>query len=132
MSTPTANHQQLKTLTTALRDVHRQLTEITKLEYERESGSEIDAAHLLQLLTKDSRFDWLHELSEFIVVVDELLDQEGITDEDVRGILVNARTLITPEEGADSRFYRRYVGYLQHHPALTMAHANLRKILKNP
>lgn len=124
---PNAPH--LKPLTESLRDLHRHLVDIVKEEYEQETGSKVDAAQLLQLLTKDQRFDWLHELSEFMVVVDELIDQDEISDSELQAIATQAKQLVAPAEGSASRFYQRYVGYLQHHPALTMSHAGLRKVL---
>jgi hypothetical protein len=130
MSTAMQNpNSRLKALVAALRDLHRNLVDVVKAEYEGESGGVIDAAHLLQLLTKDPHFAWLHELSEFMVVVDELLDNDDVPEAEAREIISQARTLIAPSDGNTSEFYRRYVVYLQHHPALTMSHANIRKLL---
>lgn len=119
----------LKLLTLALRDLHKNLVQVAKAEYETALTTLVDAAQLLQLLTKDPYFDWLHELSEFMVTVDELIDTGEMSPEDKQGILAQARSLFMPEEGKASDFYRRYVTYLQEHPTLTMSHANVRKIL---
>jgi hypothetical protein len=120
---------QLKSLAKALRDLHRNLVQIVRTEYENTHITSVDAATLLQLLTRDPHFDWLHELSEFMVVVDELLDSPNVSDTDAQAILSQARTLLAPQGDNSSAFYQRYVAYLQHHPELTMSHAGVRKIL---
>lgn len=113
----------------ALRDLHKHLVEIAKSEYQLESGSEISAGHLLQLLTQHPQFGWLHQLSEFMVGIDELLEEPVIAQADVHGIFLQAKSLIAPQHAADSEFSGRYVALLAHHPALAMAHANVRRIL---
>jgi hypothetical protein len=118
----------LKALVKALRDLHRNLVQIVRTEYENTHITSVDAATLLQLLTRDPHFDWLHELSQFMVVVDELLDGPNVSDPDAQAILLQARTLLAPQGGNSSAFYQRYVTYLQHHPELTMSHAEVRKI----
>lgn len=119
----------LRELGKALRDLHKQLVEIAKAEYQLESGSEISALDLLQLLTQNSQFDWLHQLSEFMVEIDEMLEETVITHTDVQGIFSQAQSLISPRDAGGSEFSRRYVAMLAYHPALTMAHANVRRIL---
>lgn len=116
-------------LTKALRDLHRSLVEVERNNYEREWGPVGDGGQLLQLLTKHPQFDWLHELSEFIVDIDELAEQELVADSDVRAIVKQANALLTASEGNDSDFSRRYVALLQDHPALVMAHANVRRVI---
>lgn len=118
----------LNELTKALRDLHRSLVEIVRHEYEREWGPINDAGQLLQLLTRHPQFDWLHQLSEFIVDVDELLDQETVSEPEMRTIFTQAKNLITPSSDT-TEFSQRYVTLLQHDPALVMAHANVRRLL---
>jgi hypothetical protein len=129
VAAPNDPRSMLLQLVKGLRDLHRNLVEIARGEYERETGGAIDAGHLLQLLTKDAQFAWLHELSEFMVTVDEFLDEATVSDQDVQAIVVQARALITPSEDNVSEFTQRYVALLQHHPALTMAHATVRQLL---
>jgi hypothetical protein len=119
----------LNELTKALRDLHRSLVEIVRHEYEKEWGPVNDAGQLLQLLTRHPQFDWLHQLSEFIVDVDELLDQETVSEPEMRAIFTQAKNLITPSSSDSKEFSQRYVTLLQHDPALVMAHANVRRLL---
>jgi hypothetical protein len=119
----------LSELTKALREVHRCLVEVARNEYERESGPVNDAGQLLQLLTKHPQFDWLHQLSEFIVDVDELLDHEMVPEAEMRSILTQAKLLMAPSASDTSEFSQRYLALLQRDPALVMAHANVRRLL---
>jgi hypothetical protein len=120
----------LNELTRALRDLHRSLVDVERRNYEREWGPVGDGGQLLQLLTKHPQFDWLHRLSEFIVDIDALADQPAVSEADLRASLAQAKALLTPAEAADSTdFSRRYVALLQDHPALVMAHANVRRVL---
>lgn len=119
----------LQSLTLALRDLHKNLVQVVKTERENALMTQIDAGQLLQLLTKDPHFDWLHELSEYMARLDELLDAHDPSQKEKQEILSQASALIMPAEGNESAFYRRYVSYLQNHPDLTMAHANVRRIL---
>lgn len=122
----------LHRLTRALRDLHRSLVEVERNNYEREWGPVGDGGQLLQLLTRHPQFDWLHQLSEFIVDIDELADQQIVTDSDVCAIARQANALLTVSEDDSSDFSRRYVALLQDHPALVMAHANVRRVLTAP
>lgn len=119
----------LNGLTKALRDLHRSLVDVERNNYEREWGPVGDGGQLLQLLTKHPQFDWLHQLSEFIVAIDELTDQEVVTEADVQGIVKQANAMLAPAEADATDFSRRYVALLQEHPALVMAHANVRRVL---
>lgn len=119
----------LNGLTKALRDLHRSLVDVERNNYEREWGPVGDGGQLLQLLTKHPQFDWLHQLSEFIVDIDELADQDAVTDADVRAVIKQANALLTTSETGTSDFSQRYVALLQDHPALVMAHANVRRVL---
>lgn len=119
----------LNELTKALRDLHRSLVEIVQREYEKEWGPVNDAGQLLQLLTKHPQFDWLHQLSEFIVDVDELRDQETVSEPEMSAIFAQAKNLITPSSSDPTEFSQRYVTLLQDNPALVMSHANVRRLL---
>ncbi|MCC6070930.1 hypothetical protein ACFSQU_15440 [Massilia sp. GCM10020059] len=122
----------LHALTRALRDLHRSLVEVERNNYEREWGPVGDGGQLLQLLTRHPQFDWLRQLSEFIVEIDELADQQVVTDSDVRAIARQANALLSVSEDDGSVFARRYVALLQDHPALVMAHATVRRVLAAP
>ncbi|MBZ2209657.1 hypothetical protein [Massilia soli] len=119
----------LNGLTRALRDLHRSLVDIERGNYEREWGPVGDGGQLLQLLTKHPQFDWLHQLSELIVAIDELTDQDLVTEAEVRATVRQANAMLAPSEADASDFSRRYIALLQDHPALVMAHAYVRRVL---
>lgn len=120
----------LSGLNHALRGLHQALVKIERSKYEKEWG-QVDAGQLLQLLTRHPQFEWLHTLSEFMVGVDELLDEEDISDDCRRHVFGQASNLISPSTSADvSPFSRRYVELLQEDPHLVMSHAAVRKALE--
>jgi len=71
---PVALESELTALTNSLRKLHLALIEHTRIAYERVHGSVAGPGELLQLLTRDPEFAWLHPLSELMAWVDELLD----------------------------------------------------------
>lgn len=121
--------QALIELTKALRGVHRALVDIVKSEYEKEWGPVSEGGQLLQLLTRHPQFDWLHLLSEMMVDIDEMLDEEIVSEDTMRSVFKQTRSLIIPSESNPSEFSQRYIALLQEHPPLVMAHANLQRIL---
>lgn len=118
----------LKELTAALRGLHKALVKVVRQEYEKEWGA-VDAGQLLQLLTRHPQFDWLHELSEFMVVVDELVDEGAVPEPTVRSMYAQARSLVSMKEDATSNFASRYLSILHSDPALVIEHAALRRVL---
>jgi len=118
----------LTKLTRALRALHHALVKIERHAYEKEWGT-VDPGELLQLLTRHPQFEWLHVLSEFMVDVDELLDEDELREDDVRRILAQARSMISPEPAEATPFSQRYVAALQEDPSLVMAHAAVRQVL---
>lgn len=120
----------LGALIKSLRPLHRALIDAARMEYEREHGPVHDAGHLLQLLTRDTYFDWLHPMSEFMAALDSLLERHPILESEFRSSIAQARNLADPSAEAISPEYsRRYLELLQRHPELVMAHADMRRTL---
>lgn len=123
------DHQKaLSDLTHSLRGLHQALVQVVRREYEKEWGA-VDPGQLLQLLTRHPDFDWLHTLSEMMVDIDEMLDEEQVTHEDVRAVYGQVGMMLAPGESAVSDFSVRYLAALQHDPALVMAHVAVRRVL---
>jgi len=118
----------LTDLTTALRALHQALVKVVQKDYEKEWG-QVDAGQLLQLLTRHPQFEWLHGLSEFMVDVDELADEETPDESSVRSIYAQARQLIGSGDDKPSGFTQRYLEVLQKDPSLVMEHATVRRVL---
>jgi hypothetical protein len=125
----TDHKRRLSELSRGLRDLHRALVKAAQTEYEIQSGPVNDPGHLLQLLTKHPEFDWLHQLSEFMVGVDELLDAELVSESDLKSVLTAATSLITPSSPDTSEFSKRYLAALHSDPSIVMAHAHVRSLL---
>jgi len=86
---------------------------------------------LLKLVLYDPWFAWLHELSEFVVLIDETLDaKEPTPGLDAERLIAQAWELLAPNETGRG-FAKRYFEALQRDPDVVLAHARMRKILSN-
>jgi hypothetical protein len=121
--------QRLTVLRNELLQLHRTLLESERRIYERDIEKITSSNHMLSLLLHDPWFAWLHELSQFVVLIDEMLDaKEPATAVDAAEFLRQSRRLISPEE-AGTGYARRYFEALQRDPDVVMAHARMRKVL---
>src|SRR3984885_9549321 len=67
-------HQKLTELRNGLLKLHKTLLESERAVYERDIARINSSGELLKLVLYDPWFAWLHELSEFVVLIDETLD----------------------------------------------------------
>ncbi|MGE5651045.1 MAG: hypothetical protein ACM34A_12685 [Bacillota bacterium] len=118
----------LSDLARAMRDLHQALVQVVRREYEKQWGA-VAPGQLLQLLTRHPDFDWLHALSEMMVEIDEMLDQDQLTSEDARAVHEAVEKMLAPGESAPSGFAARYLAALQDEPAVVIAHTGVRRIL---
>jgi hypothetical protein len=116
-----------------LLELHRQLLEAERADMERFQGR-LTGAEFLQVATDSLRLAWLGPISELIVEIDEKLEGKGRESEDAgaedeAGALIDrARALVAPPS-AETPFGRRYLGMLQRHPGVVMAHSALLQAL---
>jgi hypothetical protein len=112
--------------------LHKALIVAEQLTFERIYGRVDSTGQLLQLVMNDPWFTWLHPLSNVVVRIDELLDEEcTLTTEDVAQILTEIRGMIRPSELGDG-FERSYYEALQRAPDVVMAHSEMKKLLTLP
>jgi hypothetical protein len=112
--------------------LHKALIVAEQVTFERIYGRIDSTGQLLQLVMNDPWFTWLHPLSNMVVRIDELLDNEGhMTADGVAAILVEVRALIRPSEQGDG-FERSYYEALQRAPDVVMAHCEMKKMLSLP
>ena len=112
--------------------LHKALLVAEQLTFERIYGRIDSTGQLLQLVMNDPWFTWLHPLSNLVVRIDELLDDErALTVDDVVVLLAEMRGLIRPSELGDG-FERSYYEALQRAPEVVMAHCALKKLLSFP
>ncbi|MEQ1656470.1 MAG: hypothetical protein ABL960_12290 [Nitrospira sp.] len=112
--------------------LHKALIVAEQLTFERIYGRVDSTGQLLQLVMNDPWFTWLHPLSNVVVRIDEMLDEEcNLTLEEVAQILTEVRGMIRPSELGDG-FERSYYEALQRAPDVVMAHSEMKKLLTLP
>lgn len=112
--------------------LHKALIVAEQVTFERIYGRVDSTGQLLQLVMNDPWFTWLHPLSNMVVRIDEILDDdEELTTEDVAILLTEVRALIRPSELGDG-FERSYYEALQRAPEVVMAHCEMKKLLTLP
>ena len=119
----------LRELRTRLLQLHKVLLEDTRIAYELDRGRVGSVGNLLQLVINDPWFAWLHALSELVVRIDQTLDEPQSTDVDAIALIDQVGGLLTASEDGDG-FARRYYEALQRQPAVVLAHADVRRVLK--
>jgi hypothetical protein len=122
--------QKLIALRLALLRLHKTLLEMERRDYERVNGH-VSAGELFRLVVDHEQFSWLHNLSEFVVRLDETLSgQTSVTPEETHGAIMLARKMFTPTEAGDA-FQKRYFDAIQRDPAVVMEHAELARLFAN-
>lgn len=129
-----ATSNQLKQLRLGLLKLHKLLLDLERRGYERARGPIGNSYEFLQLVLKDPWFDWLHQLSELIVQIDEALDSIGAdkpaTEEDALALISRVRSLLSPaEEG--TQFQKNYFLALQQSPDVVLLHSEMVKLLND-
>jgi len=123
--------QRLTELRNGLLGLHKTLLDSERATYERDIARIGSSGELLKLVLYDPWFAWLHELSEFVVLIDERMDEDeppqGI---DAERFIAQAIELLAPNENGKG-FAKRYFEALQRDPDVVLAHAKMRKVLAN-
>ena len=73
---PISHKQRLTDLRNGLLGLHKTLLDSERGTYERDIARIGSSGELLKLVLYDPWFAWLHELSEFVVLIDETLDAD--------------------------------------------------------
>ena len=121
----------LRDLRARLLGLHKVLLDDARAAYEMDRGRVGSTANLLQLVINDPWFAWLHPLSELIVRIDETVETDSpATEADGAALVDQVEHLLVPAENGE-HFGRRYFDALQRQPAVVLAHADVRRALKN-
>ena len=105
--------------------LHKTLLDSERAVYERDVARISSTGQYLNLVLDDPWFAWLHELSQFIVLVDETLDfEDPATEADAERLIARARELVSPSENG-SVFARRYFEAMQRDPGVVLAHRDM-------
>jgi hypothetical protein len=123
----TPARQKLVALREALLRIHKSLLDMERRNYEKEHGG-VTAGELFRLVVDDPQFAWLHNISEFVVRIDEnLASEDGMTDADSHSAIALARKIFAPSETGDG-FQKKYFDAIQQDPAVVMEHAQLARL----
>ena len=120
--------ERLRELRNGLLKLHKILLDSERAVYERDVARITSTGQYLGLVLHDPFFAWLHELSQFIVLVDETLDfEDPATDADADRLIAQARDLVSPSENG-SVFGRSYFEAMQRDPNVVLAHRDMIKV----
>ena len=98
--------------------------------YEKEHGK-VTTGELFRLVVDDAQFSWLHNISEFVVRIDEALaSEEGVNEKDSHVAISLARKIFAPTESGDA-FQKKYFDAIQSDPTVVMEHAELVRLFNN-
>src|SRR5216683_1333478 len=106
--------EKLLSLRLALLRLHKTLLNMERREYEREHGY-VNTGELFRLVIDHAQFAWLHNISEFVVRIDETL---------------TAKEAVTPEYTSGA-FQKKYFDAIQRDPAVVIDHAELARLFNN-
>ena len=125
-----AAREKLIALRLALLRLHKTLLDMERRDYERANGS-VSVGELFRLVIDHQQFAWLHNLSEFVVRIDETLTGEvPVTSKDSSTAISLARKMFAPSESGDS-FQKKYFVAIQREPTVVMEHAELARLFNN-
>ena len=129
-SRDTPARQKLVALREALLRLHKTLLQMERREYQKAHGP-VSPGKLFRLVVDAPQFAWLHNISEFVVRIDEALAAGAeITPEDTRGAIALARKIFAPSETGDD-FQKKYFHAIQKDPTVVMEHAELVRLFQN-
>src|SRR5271155_5580702 len=105
-SSPDLTKQRLTELRNGLLSLHKTLLDSERASYERDIARIDSSGELLKLVLYDPWFAWLHELSEFVVLIDETVDaieevraaKEPPPSIDEEKLIEQAWELLAPDE----------------------------------
>ena len=122
--------EKMVALRVTLLRLHKTLLDMERREYERVNGH-VSTGELFRLVIDHEQFAWLHNLSEFVVRLDETLaGEQPVSDKDTHSAIMLARNMFAPSESGDV-FQKRYFDAIQRDPAVVMEHAELARLFAN-
>jgi hypothetical protein len=119
----------LTDLRNALMSLHKALLDSERGAYERDVAQVSSPGRMLDLVMNDPWFAYLRELSQFIVLVDEILDAEEAPGmEEATGLVSRASQLLKPAPEGNG-FGKRYYEAMQRDPGVVLAHGATTKAI---
>ncbi len=120
----------LKEIRDGLLRLHKSLLDSERATYERDVARITTTGQYLDLVLNDPWFQWLRQLSEFIVLIDETLARKEppATPEEATDLVAKTRSLLVPSEEGTG-FARRYFEVLQRDANAVLAHRDMLQVL---
>src|SRR5258708_4735578 len=122
-----AAREKLVALRSALLRLHKSLIDMERRIYEKEFGV-VNVGELFRLVVDHQQFAWLHNISEFVVRIDETLTAEAkVVPPDAETAVALARKMFTPTAEGDT-FQKKYFDAIQSDPNVVMEHGELARV----
>ena len=119
--------EKLIALRNSLLRIHKTLLDMERRDYERANDA-INAGELFRLVIGHEQFAWLHNISEFVVRIDETLASEvPVVPADATTATTLARKMFAPSESGDA-FQKKYYEAIQREPDVVIEHAELARL----
>jgi hypothetical protein len=120
----------LKEVRDGLLRLHKSLLDSERATYERDVARITNTGQYLDLVLNDPWFQWLRQLSEFIVLIDETMARKEppATAEEGTALMTKARGMLVPSEDGTG-FARRYFEVLQRDANAVLAHRDMLRVL---
>ncbi|GGC62782.1 hypothetical protein [Undibacterium terreum] len=115
----------LKELSSTLRHLHRALIEAESTNFPDATGP----YDRLMLVVEHPEFRWLHALSELIVEIDELADDEAAGGQAATPCKEVIERLLGPAPAVREDFRTRYLDLMQSAPDVAIASGAVRRVL---
>lgn len=130
MASEDRTNERLTELREGLLKHHKLLLDSERAAYEHEVERITSSNQFLNLVLNDPWFAWLRELSQLVVIVDEVQDnkKDAPTAADADRLVAQARALITPAENGNG-FQKKYDEAMQRDPDVVLAHGKVVKML---
>jgi len=117
----------LDRLRLALLGLHKALLDAQRIRYEREHGRVDSRGELLDLVLRDTSFEWLRVLSALIARLDELAGAQEDESEALRRVIGRLRTLVRFE--GNRGFTVPYREIVEAVPDALVAHVQVSRLL---
>jgi len=125
-----AAREQLVALRSALLRLHKSLIDMERRIYEKEFGA-VNTGEFFRLVVDHPQFAWLHNISEFVVRLDETLTGEAqVVPADANTAMSLARKMFTPTVAGDA-FQKKYFDAIQSDPNVVMEHGELARLFSS-
>ncbi len=122
-----AARERLVALRSALLRLHKTLIDMERRIYEKEFGV-VNVGEFFRLVVDHPQFAWLHNISEFVVRIDETLTGEAqVVPADAETAIALARKMFTPTAEGDG-FQKKYFDAIQSDPNVVMEHGELARV----